>query len=101
MVDYSFLENRISKENIGEHDEDNRFLMERFNSQIERYLEDRPGCTLIGVCYEEPHPSYKGYYPIVYEDENGNRFWTHWCIDTAKEYKEVGLLKTPIQGGQI
>ena len=99
MTDYSFTECHIAKENIGEHDGDNRFLMVSFDKQIEKWHEDHQGCTLIGICYEDPHPFYDGYFPMVYEDEDGNRFWTHWCVKTLEEYKEAGLLNTPIQGG--
>jgi phosphoglycerate-specific signal transduction histidine kinase len=37
MTDYSFTECHIAKENIGEHDGDNRFLMESFDKQIEKW----------------------------------------------------------------
>lgn len=89
MADYNFIECHIAKSNIGEHDSDNRFLLEGIDKQIDSWQEEHPGCTLVGVCYEYPHPSCKGYYPIVYEDENGNRFWTHWCVDNYKEFCAV------------
>ena len=90
--DYLFIENHISKENIGEHDADNFFLCEEVKNQVKAWQERHEGCTLIGVCYEEPHPRYHGFYAVVYEDENGNRFWTHWNIDEVKEYMKAGLL---------
>lgn len=96
-VDYSFIDCHIAKENIGEHDGDNRFLIADIGHQIEAWQEDHKGCTIVGICYEDPHPFYKGYYPMVYEDENGNRFWTHWNPGTLNEYVEAGLIP-PLQG---
>ena len=93
MTDYSFVKCRIAKENIGEHDADNRFLMEDFEHQLDKWHEDHEGCTIIGICYDDPHPYYCGYYPMVYEDEHGNRFWTHWCLGTYQEYVEDGLIE--------
>lgn len=92
-TEYAFINCRIAKENIGEHDADNRFLMEGVENQIRRWKETHEGCTLIGICYEDPHPCYRGYYPMVYEDETGSRFWTHWDVDTFCEYVEAGLIK--------
>lgn len=97
MVDYSFIDCRISVENIGEHDGDNRFIMEDMPNQIPRWYEDHEGCTIVGICYEDPHPYYKGFYPMVYEDQNGDRFYTHWNVDEFKECVELGIIKL---GGQ-
>ena len=92
MTDYSFVDCHISKENIGEHDADNRFLMEDFKNQLRVWQEQHEGCTIIGICYEYPHPRYKGYYPMVYEDQSGNRFWTHWDLYTYQDYVEANML---------
>lgn len=92
MGKYDFVECSISKENIGSHDADNTFLLEPLNRQIDVWQEAHPDCTLVGVCYEEPHPEIKGYFPMVFEDIDGNRFYTHWCVGTYKEYKDSGLL---------
>ena len=91
--DYLFLENKISVENIGEHDGDNRFMMEPLQNQLRWWQGEHPDCTMIGVCYEDEHPIYHGFYPVVYEDQDGNRFWTHWDISSIKEYIETGLIK--------
>ncbi len=90
--DYSFLDCKISKENIGEHDADNRFMMESIPKQLNAWKEDHPGCIMIGVCYEDEHPNYKGFFPFVYEDQSGNRFWTHWDLSSIEDYMEAGLL---------
>lgn len=95
MVDYTFVDCHISKDNIGEHDFDNSFCAENMEHQIEKFYETHEGCTIVGICYEDPHPYYKGYYPLVFEDENGNRFYTHWNVGTFKEYVSDGLIKLP------
>ena len=87
--DFHFLDNKIHKENIGEHDGDNRFLCEGVENMMNTWKETHENCTPIGVCYEFPHEIYKGFYPMVYEDENGNRFWTHIDVSTIKEYMEL------------
>lgn len=91
LSDYDFFNCRISKENIGEHDYDNRFLIDNIDDQLETWKEQHEGCTPIGICYELPS-RYHGYYPMVYEDENGNRYWTHWNVDITKEYLDEGNL---------
>ena len=83
---YAFIENRIAKENIGEHDGDNRFICEGVEHMMDAWQQDHEGCTPIGVCYEDPHPWSRGYYPMVYEDENGNRYYTHINIEYIHEY---------------
>ena len=90
--DYLFLENKISVDSIGEHDADNRFMIEDCVHQMDAWKEDHPGCTMIGVFYADEHPNCRGFYPFVYEDENGDRFWTHWDLLTIQEYIENGLL---------
>lgn len=84
-IDYSWIKNRISKENIGSHDADNRFLLEDVERQISKYLHERPDITLLGVCYDDAVENYDCY-PLVYEDKNGNRFYTHWDVNAFLEY---------------
>ena len=91
MTDYSFVDCRISKENIGEHDADNRFMMEPFERQMDAWKAEHPGCTPIGICYDDEVSSY-GCYPMVFEDANGNRYYTHWDIKTYQDYKREGLV---------
>lgn len=90
MDKYAFVECKIAKENIGEHEMDNRFLMYSIKDSIDE-LKKQFDCEPIGICYEMPSHN-KGYYPLVCEDKDGNRFWVHWDVDTFKEYKEAGLL---------
>lgn len=87
--DFYFIDNKIAKENIGEHDGDNRFLAEGINGLMPKFYETHPGCTPIGICYEDEHPSFRGFFPMVFEDENGNRFYDHIDIETIKEYLEL------------
>lgn len=82
--EWSFRENRIAPENIGEHDGNNRFLLEDYSRQLTHWKNDHEGCTPIGICYDESEENY-GCYPLVYEDENGDRFYTHCDIKGIEE----------------
>lgn len=83
--DFYFIDNRIASENIGEHDGDNRFLLESVPDMMKSWKKEHEDCTPIGVCYDDSTKKYD-YYPMVYEDQNGNRFYTHIPVDTIKEY---------------
>lgn len=83
--DFYFIDNRIASENIGEHDGDNRFLLESVQDMMKSWNKEHEGCTPIGVCYDDSTKKYDCY-PMVYEDQNGNRFYTHIPVDTIKEY---------------
>ncbi len=89
--DFYFIDNNVAKENIGEHDGDNRFIAEGIKSLMPKFYETHPGCIPLGICYEDEHPRFKGFFPMVFEDENGNRFYDHIDIETIKEYLESGL----------
>lgn len=87
--EFYFIDNRIAIENIGEHDADNRFLMESIYNQMDEWRAQHDNeCTPIGVCYDETMEK-DGFYPIVFEDRDGNRFYTHIDIATIKEYIEM------------
>ena len=86
--EWSFRKNKIAKENIGEHDADNRFLLEDTYRQLRRWKSTHEGCVPVGVCYDQETENY-GCYPLVYEDENGNRFYTHCDIKSVEEYIEL------------
>lgn len=83
--DFYFIDNRIASENIGDHDGDNRFLLESVRDMMSSWKKEHEDCTPIGVCYDYSTKKYNCY-PMVYEDQNGNRFYTHIPIDTIKEY---------------
>ena len=87
--DFYFIDNRISIENEGEHDGDNRFLCEGIENMMNVFYETHPGCTPIGICYEDEHSIYRGFFPMVFEDEDGNRFYDHIDILSIKEYLEL------------
>ena len=89
---YEFIECHVAKDNIGEHDGDNRFLLESIEKRFESWQKDHEGCTPIGICYEDEHPRFKGFYPMVFEDKAGNRYWTHWDVATFKEAVEAGII---------
>ena len=89
--DFYFIDNNIAKENIGEHDGDNRFIAEGIKGLMLKFYETHPGCIPLGICYEDEQPRFKGFFPMVFEDENGNRFYDHIDIETIKEYLESGL----------
>lgn len=89
---YEFIECHVAKDNIGEHDGDNRFLLESIEKQLESWQKDHEDCIPIGICYEDEHPRFKGFYPMVFEDKDGNRYWTHWDVTTFKEAVEAGII---------
>lgn len=86
--EWSFRKNKIARENIGEHDGDNRFLLSDIHRQLRHWKNSHENCTPIGICYDEEEENY-GCYPMVFEDENGNRFYTHCDIKTIEEYIEL------------
>lgn len=86
--EWAFRKNSIARENIGEHDADNRFMGYGIHRQLTEWQEDHPGCTPIGICYDKAEEKY-GCFPMVYEDQDGNRFYTHCDIKTVEEY--IGL----------
>ena len=86
--EWLFRENKIARENIGEHDADNRFLLEDIHRQLTHWKSNHEDCTPIGICYDEEEEKY-GCYPMVFEDKNGNRFYTHVNIKTIEEYIEL------------
>ena len=86
--DFYFIEGRIGFENIGHHDADNRFLMQSLYNQMSTWRAEHPGCTPIGVCYDE-RVEKDGFRPMVYEDSHGDRFYTHIDIASIEEYIEL------------
>lgn len=82
---YYFINNKIAYENIGEHDADNRFILQTLYNQMSTWQAEHPGCTPIGVCYDEREEK-NGFRPMVYEDEHGDRFYTHIDIASIEEY---------------
>ena len=86
--DWDFRHNKISRYNLGTHDADNRFMMYDIHKQLDAWKEEHPGCTPIGICYDEEEEHY-GCYPMVFEDQDGNRFYTHVDIKTVEEYIEI------------
>lgn len=86
--EWSFRENRIARENLGEHDADNRFLLEDIHRQLTHWKNNHEDCIPIGICYDEEEENY-GCYPMVFEDKDGNRFYTHCDIKTVEEYIEL------------
>jgi len=83
------LDSHINISNIGEHDADNRFIVGDVEKWMSKWQEDHEGCVIIGICYDESIKKYETYYPMVYEDENGNRFYTHIDVEFLKEYIEL------------
>ena len=66
------------------------FLLEDILHHVDAWQREHEGCTLIGVCYEENDYTDNDYFhPVIYEDENGNRYWTHFDIETLKEYLDM------------
>ena len=89
---YEFLNHRFSEDYVrwNNHDGDNRFLLSDDLNMVDAWQEDHEGCTLLGVVnVENCHTSHKGYYPVIYSDENENYYWTHFPIDFIKEALEA------------
>jgi hypothetical protein len=111
-MDYSFMKCRIALENIGEKEADNSFLLENtVDKQLEAlkktYEAYYDKITIIGWCLEKNAKETVcelDYYPLVFEDEYGDRHWIHAPyenynseisgITNIKPY----ILKNPIQG---
>lgn len=83
--EWYFINNRINIENIGEHDGDNRFMLEDTPNQLKAWKENHEGCTPIGICYDKNIEKY-GCFPMVFEDENGNRAYVHVDIKSVEDY---------------
>jgi len=79
--DYSFLDKHVDSANLGQHDNDNSFLFKDcLLDQFAAWESTHPGCIPIGICPEAKHHSDDRIYEfiaMVYEDENGNRYYVH------------------------
>ena len=85
--DFSFLDKHVDIYNLGQHDMDNSFIFTDFIVwQLPAWQARHEGCTPIGICKESTNGG-GAYIAMVFEDEDGNRYYTHvpasW-IDEAK-----------------
>lgn len=90
-VDYSFLFHHVDIDNCGEHDMYNAFLFadDGLVGEYAAWQNANPGCVPVGICPENVHDAGVGfvYYAMVYEDEEGRRFFVHvpaYWIDEAR-----------------
>lgn len=93
---FDFLDIRIDKNNIGTHEKDNRFLMApTLMLELDWLADDYEGYTPIGVCLDESVKyDYEGsgsnlYYPMIMENNNGDRIWIHIPYEGWKELLEI------------
>jgi hypothetical protein len=99
---YAFLERHIDLYNCGQHDLDNSFLLSDYGQIMKSLKHARDGlvpefaswssshwlCTPIGICPENMHktPGMR-YVAMVFEDDNGNRYFVHVPGYWVDEYK--------------
>lgn len=99
---YAFLERHIDFYNCGQHDLDNSFLLSDYGQIMKGLKHARDGlvpefaswssshwmCTPIGICPENMHktPGMR-YVAMVFEDDQGNRYFTHVPGYWVDEYK--------------
>lgn len=93
---FDFLDIRISAENIGHREKYNHFLMgDGAVRQLDMLIDDYEGYIPIGVCIDENYlKDYGGYkyYPVVLENNDGDRIWIHCPYSGWKELVELGLI---------
>lgn len=92
---FDFLDIRISVENIGHREMYNHFLMgDGAVRQLDMLLDDYEGYIPIGVCIDENYlKEYGGkYYPVVLENNDGDRIWIHCPYSSWKERIKLGLI---------
>ena len=88
MNDFSFLNKHVDIYNLVQHDMDNSFIFQDFIVwQFPAWQARHENCTPIGICEESTNGYYGEFIAMVFEDEDGNRYYTHvpasW-IDEAK-----------------
>lgn len=84
---FDFLNIRISEENLGTRELYNRFLYSPTpDSQLDSLLKDFEGYKPIGVCLSDDYCKGYGtkYYPVILENDNGERLWIHIPYETWK-----------------
>lgn len=92
---FDFLDIRISAENIGHREMNNRFLMRDTPiQQLDMLLYDYEDYIPVGVCIDEDYLKEYGdkYYPVVLENNDGDRIWIHCPYSSWKKSKELELI---------
>lgn len=92
---FDFLDIRISAENIGHREMYNHFLMgDTAIQQLDMLIDDFEGYIPIGVCVDDDYlQEYGGkYYPVVLENNDGDRIWIHCPYSSWKELIKLGLI---------
>ena len=76
-LDFSFMDKHVDLLNIGQHDYDKGFVLGEFMCwQFPTWQRNHPGCTPIGICKESTNCEGL-FFAMVYEDKDGNRYYTH------------------------
>lgn len=88
--DYSFLEHHVDISNLGEHDSDNSFLFSDFLIwQFPSWKKNHEDCIPIGICSESTNGPDGWFVAMVFEDAQGNRYYTHVPASWVEEAKVV------------
>ena len=89
--DFSFLDKHVDIYNLGQHDLDNSFIFTDFIVwQFPVWQAHHEGCVPIGIC-EESTDGNGAYIAMVFEDEDGNRYYTHVPASWKDEAKVAHL----------
>lgn len=89
---YRFLEHHVDWYNCGEHDLDNSFLLVKGEQglvpEFNKWQDNHPDCVPVGVCEQrrDESPSML-YVAMVFEDEDGRRYFVHVPSYWIDEYK--------------
>lgn len=88
-IDVSFMHRHVNLQNIGQHDLDNSFIHADYMCwQFPAWQANHPGCTPVGICRESTNG--RGlYFAMVFEDEKGNRYFTHVPASWEEEAKVI------------
>ena len=90
--DFSFLNKHVDINNLGQHDLDNSFLYTDFIVwQFPAWQGQHEGCTPIGICEESTNGVAGEFIAMVFENENGNRYFTHVPASWKEEAKVAHL----------
>lgn len=92
MKDLSFLGRHVDLYNCGQHDLDNSYMFEcdlnsTLEQEVEAFMRRHEDCVPVGICEENRDWSTVA---LVFEDQDGNRYFTHVPEYWLREYEVLG-----------
>ena len=92
MTDLSFLGRHVDLYNCGQHDLDNSYMFEcdlnsTLEQEVEAFMRRHEDCVPVGICEENRDWSTVA---LVFEDQDGNRYFTHVPEYWLREYEVLG-----------